>query len=244
VNSYNPKLDIYLTGWIGTPIHELGHAIFCIIFGHKITAIKLFGPNSLDGTLGYVYNSYNADNYYQKIGTLFIGAGPIILGSFILYTLMYFLVPNHNEISKLLSTRIVQNLSISNVWDNLTRILLIGINIITLIFSFSNFSSITFFIFLYLSLCIGSHMQLSPPDLKGMWPGLVIIAIGLLVVNIFAVLIGQDISKNLLGITAYAGSLTGLFIYSLIISLINFLITYAVFASLHYNKYKIILSLR
>ena len=29
-----------LFGWLGTIVHELGHAIFCLIFGHKITAIK------------------------------------------------------------------------------------------------------------------------------------------------------------------------------------------------------------
>ena len=29
-----------LFGWLGTIIHELGHAVFCLIFRHKITTLK------------------------------------------------------------------------------------------------------------------------------------------------------------------------------------------------------------
>ena len=54
VKSAGAKFDIIFTGWIGTPIHELGHAAFCVLFRHKITEMKLYNPNPTDNTLGYV----------------------------------------------------------------------------------------------------------------------------------------------------------------------------------------------
>jgi hypothetical protein len=53
VTSGYPKIDIYY-GWIGTPVHELGHALFCVLFGHTIQDMKLFKPDKADGTLGYI----------------------------------------------------------------------------------------------------------------------------------------------------------------------------------------------
>ena len=45
---------------------ELGHLIFCLIFWHKVTGVKLYSPNAEDRTLGYVncllYTSDAADD--------------------------------------------------------------------------------------------------------------------------------------------------------------------------------------
>lgn len=60
---------------LGVMVHELGHAFFCIVFGHKINDMRLFKPGS-DGTLGYVNHSYNPQSRYQVIGNFFIGTGP------------------------------------------------------------------------------------------------------------------------------------------------------------------------
>ena len=62
---------LVLFGWLGTPVHELGHALFALLFGHKITAIKLFSPNPTAGTLGYISHTWNKKNLYQVMGNFF-----------------------------------------------------------------------------------------------------------------------------------------------------------------------------
>lgn len=48
-----------LTAWIGVPIHELGHAIMCVLFRHKIVGTQFFPTDTSQGALGYVQHQYN-----------------------------------------------------------------------------------------------------------------------------------------------------------------------------------------
>ncbi|MFZ4582355.1 MAG: hypothetical protein ACOYM7_06855, partial [Paludibacter sp.] len=96
--SFGQRSEIFITAWIGTPIHELGHAFFCLVFRHKITKMSLFSPNSKDGTLGYVEHGYDRTNIYHLVGHFFIGAGPIFFGSAVILGLLYFLLPDGKAI--------------------------------------------------------------------------------------------------------------------------------------------------
>lgn len=92
---------IYLTA-PGVMIHEIGHAIFCLIFRHKIVEMKLFSPEE-DGTLGYVNHSYNPNSFYQRIGNFFIGTGPIWFGVAVLWFISWLLLPDEMQISNFFS---------------------------------------------------------------------------------------------------------------------------------------------
>jgi hypothetical protein len=72
---------LYASSIVGTPVHELGHALMCIPFAHRITDMKLLLPPSRRSrTLGYVEHSYNRKNPWAVFGDLFISFGPIFSG--------------------------------------------------------------------------------------------------------------------------------------------------------------------
>lgn len=83
---------------IGTPVHEFGHAMMCVVFGHKIHEVKFYSPEPADESgyvqLGYVNHSYNKKNLYQSLGTLFIGLGPIFSGIGVVTLVLYLCFPH------------------------------------------------------------------------------------------------------------------------------------------------------
>ena len=242
-----PKLDIGITGWLGTPVHELGHALFCIIFRHRIVEIKLYSPNSTDGTIGYVNHSYNRLSTYQRIGNFFIGVGPIILGSIVIYALLYYLVPNAREV---LSGIDAQSKVVAGAAHGHFAAILASLKATTLVtlkslFNPANFSSYLFWIFLYISVCVASHMELSPSDIKGALGGLISLIIFFLLLNLAIMLLEVSGISHYFGhwwsyvkletyggvINKYVGMFAALFIFAGIISAINLVVSYVVLNS-------------
>lgn len=228
VKSIGPKFDMYITAWIGTPIHELGHAIFCVIFGHKITAIKLFSPNSQNGTLGYVNHSYNTRNPWHRIGDFFIGFGPIILGSLIIFLLSWVLLPTHNT---LIDSSLNQAFQISSGSDILKQASILfagGKHVFSHLFSTDNLASWQFWIFIYISMSIASHMELSPPDLKSVWGGSLYIFTLLLIINTIAFAFKIDLNNYINFISRSINITSQIFTFSAIISAIFFTISFII----------------
>jgi hypothetical protein len=73
-----------LFGWLGTAVHETGHALFCLLFGHRITGIKLFDFAPRDGTRGHVSHTFDPANPWQQVGNFFIGIAPILFGTLVI----------------------------------------------------------------------------------------------------------------------------------------------------------------
>ena len=70
----------YATSIIGTPVHELGHALMCVVFGHRITRMKLWSPKPENGVYGFVEHGYKKSNVWSRFGNLFVGIGPLFSG--------------------------------------------------------------------------------------------------------------------------------------------------------------------
>ncbi len=172
-----------LTGVIGTPIHELGHALFCILFGHNINGIKLFEPDNKNGVLGYVNHTYNKNNIYHQIGNFFIGFGPIMLGVGVITLLMYLLLPEcYQEQANIIQRFEFLN---SSVFSSTTIEQFLGIlsEIKKAFFSPKYIISFAWWIFFIISASIVLHMKLSLSDAKLSMMGFVFIVLILLITN-------------------------------------------------------------
>ena len=65
---------------IGTMFHELSHALFCLIFHHKIIEINLLSYDPQATSLGYVSHQWDKTSFYQSAGNFFIGLAPLFTG--------------------------------------------------------------------------------------------------------------------------------------------------------------------
>jgi len=238
------KLDVVATGWIGTPVHELGHAIFCLIFRHRIVEMKLFSPNATDGTIGSVSHSYDKSSTYQRIGNFFIGVGPIIFGAVVLYIALYYLLPNAREVMAGIDaqSRVMATVGQSDFGAIFSSLKGTAMATLESLFSWGNFSSWLFWLFLYVAVCVSSHMELSPPDIKGAFSGLISLVIFFLLINLIIMLLEVSGMSQHFGswwsyikiesyggvINKYVGMFAALFIFAGIISALNFIVSYTV----------------
>ena len=87
VFKYRGRKALLAFNFIGTVIHELSHAIMCLIFLHNITDIKFFSTNT-GVEVGYVKHNYNKNNIYQLLGNFFIGIAPLLSGIVIMYIII------------------------------------------------------------------------------------------------------------------------------------------------------------
>lgn len=161
-------IDIYITGWIGTPVHEFGHWIFCILFMHKVKEVRFFKPDTKAGVLGYVSHTYDKKSIYQRVGNYFIGVGPILIGSIILVALAYFILPNKASLTKQFFD-FVSSWAIEVSYGPKTALTSIADGVLIMLKSLitkNNLSSLYFWAFIYIAISISSHMMLSMSDIK------------------------------------------------------------------------------
>ena len=180
----NARGVCYVTGALGTPVHELSHALFCLIFAHKIDEIQLFQINSEDGTLGYVSHSYNPKNIYQRIGNFFIGIAPIVVISGLLFLVAWLLMPNTVRIMVARISHISMRGGIGNVFTSYFSAMGAFFQAVT---------NYRWWIFILVGAFFALHMTLSGADIKGALSGLLLVVALFLIADVVLGLIGTDV---------------------------------------------------
>lgn len=221
-----PKVYLYGFGWLGTAVHELGHALFAIIFRHKITGMKLFSARAKNGQLGYVNHSYNRRNTYQRIGNFFIGIGPILLGSVLLYFFSwlffgfgYSCIRPYELVTEDIFTWSNFGVIISTSWHNVW-------SYFGVVFAGPETGFLKILIFIYLIYSIGSSITLSRSDIRSSIDGFVYFVVFLFLFNLLSSWIGEFMLWLIIdSLVVFSG-----FYFILILSILMNLLFISVFA--------------
>lgn len=210
----------YVTGAIGTPIHECSHALFCLIFGHKIEEMRLFQIDDDDGTLGYVWHSYNRRNVYHIIGNFFIGIAPIIVITALLYLLALPLAPSMLD-------GIFVSIGGLDVASGFMNPLMVLWDVIKAIFS--QVTSFKWWLFVIIGSFLCLHATLSGADIKSTLGGGGILIGALLITNLILGFFGGGVvSAFTNAILSFGICLASFLMLSLAISLVAVLFSFLI----------------
>jgi hypothetical protein len=215
---------LILFGWLGTAVHELGHAFFALIFAHKIKEIKLFTPKSANGSLGYVTHTYNKRSIYQRIGNFWIGIGPILFGTSLLFliNLILFRVDFASlnnagyGTDALITLTSLKQLAI-NTWAGMLAYL-------NVVFTGPRTAIWKIILMVYLTYAVGSSITLSRSDFKGAAGGFIFFVIILLLFNLGTLWIGDFTKTAFLQASRYLSAFYFLIILSMAVNLVSVII--------------------
>ena len=169
------KYICYITGALAVPIHEASHALFGILFMHKIKEFQPFKIDDETKSLGYTIHGYRKDSLYQNIGNFFIGIAPMLVMSFLILVLSIFLAPELLNASLDAFSVLMKSDDISEIWNSLELVGRIFIR---------SFVDWKFYVFILLSMVLALHMTLSKADLRGSASGVLFLLFVLVAVNV------------------------------------------------------------
>lgn len=169
----------------GTAFHESCHALFCLIFRIPIKEIKFFHPKN--GTLGYV--RYEPTGIRNCAAHFFIGAGPMLIGIPVLVGLTLWLMPEVRIGTSPLES--VGANDLASATAELTLEMFRGL------FQPKVWCRWQSYLWLAAMFILAPHLDLSPPDLKGVGYGAVFL-LPLLFILDLAVIPWFDPAKLLL----------------------------------------------
>lgn len=190
---------VRITGYIGTPVHELSHALMCVLFGHTVKKISMFGDSRRSRTLGYVEHTYYRGNLYHQIGNFFIGISPVVAGGLVILLLVRVLTPDIYFGMRTETAHI--GAAFAAGFDGGAVLSLLGGvgSMMGALFSLDNFLSWRWWLCMLIVFSIAIHMEVSRSDILSGIRGLSVISAMLLVADI---ILGLLFPKALAAVTS------------------------------------------
>jgi hypothetical protein len=236
-NSFGRK-GAYAVAWLGVPVHELGHALFCLVFFHRIEELKLFEPDPVTGTLGYVLHTWSRRNPWQVLGNLFIGIGPVITGCAALVAVFYFLVPDGQQAWQSILSGVGGVYAGYSLGSYLAVLQSSTFSMVQAIFTGSNLSGWGFWVFCYLSICIASNIRLSVSDIRGTLPGLGWAVLPFLAYNAWKLATGAGGENIPPFLAPVLGTVYSVLVLALVMVALGFAVIYAISAIYFWLRYR------
>lgn len=214
-------LYLALFGRIGTPVHELGHAMFNVIFGHQIVEFQPFKVDRANGSYGQVLFRFNRRSLYQRIGLFFVGIGPILFGTLIIYLAALLLLPGEiNQTIRSMSADSQTFGSLDGFSALSNSILVASANIVAILFNPENISSWRFWLFVYIAIAVGSSIRLSSSDIVGARAGFAALVALLFVLNLATLWSGDIVFQAVASISRFYVFFYAIIIFVIVLNLV------------------------
>ena len=195
-------------GSVGVTYHELSHLITAVIFGHKISEVRLFRPfqGKIDGTLGYVNHTWNKKNLFQNIGNFFIGTSPMFFGAGLLFIILRVAYPDcFTDVTEINE---IPN-SLGFAFENM--------------FKSENLLTAWTPIVILITIFVCPHMHMSWADVKGATSGAVALIITATLLSLSAMVIPDNVVVQVQGAM---NTFVTYYVYALVLGLImSFIMT-------------------
>ena len=202
----------YATALPGAPVHELGHAAMCLLFGHRIERCRLFPTRHGSAC---VEHSYAPRNPWAAFGNLPIALGPILSGLAVMLAALALAFPQ----TLLVYTDAVAQLQGEGL--SLSRAFMASLSMVRTLLTEASTPLAARLLGGYLLLSMSQHVRLSVADLRSIAPGIpYAVLLATLVATIIALIGEQALAATTAALQAWALLQCALFALILLFSLL------------------------
>jgi hypothetical protein len=226
---------LLLISWLGTPIHELSHAVAAMIGGHQIQSMQLFKPDKRTGSLGYVVHTYDSDNLYQSvIGNSIIAIAPFFGGATAIYLILKLILPEFSlfapevpRIHQIISGELLNPRSYLLMGESIMAFLQ---HLFNALVSLNMLSDWRFYLAFFILWGIAVHLSPSASDFRNFWQPMVFLIVFMTILNLIILPLTQNSMDLVNSASGYIYLVMPILLLAIFISALGLIITLIIYA--------------